>query len=84
MKFQLKKQASNRVRTTFHILDSSGNIHRSANIPNSEVFDFLPHWQGPVVGDSPDQPSPKQSLAVAFMKHRKPFQQEAILGHSLF
>jgi hypothetical protein len=79
MKFRLKQIEAGKLLTKFHILDSSGNVHGSANIPNAEVFDFLRHWQGAVVGEVPEQPSPKQSLALAFMKHRKPFRQEAIL-----
>ena len=47
MTFRLEKKSAGRVLTTFHIMNSAGDIVGSANIPNAEADNFAKHWRGP-------------------------------------
>ena len=81
MRFQLKERKRNALNVTYHVLDEQDSICGSICVKLKEAESLLRHWQEPV-GDSPQSKpsfSPKQSLAAAFMKHRKPFLQGAIL-----
>jgi hypothetical protein len=46
-KFELVKKATNKLRTTFHVLGAGGDIVGSINVAPSEEADLLRHWNGP-------------------------------------
>jgi hypothetical protein len=79
MQFKLIQKAQNGVKTIFHVLNESGDVCGSINVKTGrEVDDLLACWNGGKDVSSVKQ-SPANALAAAFMKHRKPFRQEAIL-----
>jgi hypothetical protein len=79
MKFRLFEKSRNKVKTTFVVVNQAGDICGSVNVSNESAGDLLRCCQGPV-GDSPQsRSSSPNALAAAFMKHRKPFLQGAIL-----
>jgi hypothetical protein len=61
------------------VLDGGDSIIGSINVKLEEADDLLRHWQGPADWPQPRPQSPVNALAAAFMKHRKPFLQGAIL-----
>ena len=75
--FKLIKKASNRSRSTFHVIDSAGSICGSINVANDQAADLVRCWSGATT-NSPKQ-SPKNALAAAFMKARRPTSKAAIL-----
>ena len=81
MRFRLTKKSTGQILTTFHVLDSAGDICGSINVPNEQANDLLRCWQGQVVGDSPHGTSPVNALAAAFLKNRNraPLSKAAIL-----
>jgi hypothetical protein len=45
-KFRLTKKSENKVRVTFHILDQTGDVCSSVNMPPEDVPSFLQCWGG--------------------------------------
>jgi hypothetical protein len=79
MTFKLERKASNRLQTTFHVINGKGDICGSINVKNSEVSDLLRCWTGTAPAKDPPQQSPKNALAAAFLKARKPGSKQAVL-----
>jgi hypothetical protein len=79
MTFKLEKKTSNRLQTTFHVLNGKGDICGSINIKNSEVSDLLRCWVGTALVKDSSKQSPQSALAQAFLRNRKPGSKAAIL-----
>jgi hypothetical protein len=86
MSFRLTKKSTGKVLTTFHVLNSAGDICGSINCRNGkEADDLLRCWSGDK-DSSPNlaskQDSPQTTLAQAFLANRRPFSQAVILRGS--
>ena len=46
MKYRLVEKSSNQLKTTFHVLNSSGDVVGSINVPPNQVADLLKCWGG--------------------------------------
>jgi hypothetical protein len=68
MNYKLVKKATNKVKTTFQVLDSSGDIVGSINVKPSEEQDLLRHWNRPTV-------QPKALAAVGSSSNTDPIVQ---------
>jgi hypothetical protein len=71
MNFRLTKKfsSSNSVRSTFHVLNSAGDIVGSINVAPSEEADLLKHWAGPTAAGPSAAPKAKShTLLDAFRK----------------
>ena len=78
MTFRLLKKSATAALAKFHILNATGDIVGSVNVPPAQVDDLLRCWVGTAPAkDSPQ--SPKSALAAEFMKARKPTSKVAIL-----
>ena len=71
--FKLEKKSTGKMLTNFRVLDQSGSVYGSVNIPNEAVSDFLRCWSGsaPAAANAGKQPSAASALAAAF-KRAKP------------
>ncbi|MGA7393057.1 MAG: hypothetical protein WBL40_16045 [Terrimicrobiaceae bacterium] len=69
----MSKKSRGKVLTNFRVLDQSGSVYGSVNIPNEAVGDFLAHWKGsaPAAANAGKQQSAASALAAAF-KRAKP------------
>jgi hypothetical protein len=80
MTFRLEKKATNRLQTTFHVINGKGDICGSIDVKNSEVGDLLRCWAGSTPAkDSPKQSPSSKALAASFMKARRPGSRAPIL-----
>jgi hypothetical protein len=66
-KFRLIQKASNQAKTTFHIINSSGDVVGSVNVPPKEVSDLLRCWNGQREGSAKQQAS-QNPIAAAMLK----------------
>ena len=73
MTFRLEKKTSNRLQTTFRVVNSRNETCGTINVKNSEVSDLLRCWVGtaPAATGSKQQQSAASALAEAF-KRAKP------------
>ena len=79
MTFRLEKKTSNRLQTTFHVINGKGDLCGSINVKNSEVDDLLRCWTGTAPAKDSSKQSPRSALAAAFLEARKPTSKAAIL-----
>ena len=77
--FKLTQKASNRSRTTFHVIDSAGAVCGSINVANNQAADLLRCWTGTAPAKDSSKQSPRAALAAAFLKGRKPSSKASIL-----
>jgi hypothetical protein len=83
MSFRLTKKSTGKVLTTFHVLNSAGDICGSINVRNGkETEELIRCWSGdkdssPNLKSTKD--SPQSTLAQAFLANRTPFSKAAIL-----
>ena len=70
--FKLEQKSRGKVLTNFRVLDQSGSVYGSVNIPNEAVGDSA-HWKGsaPAAANAGKQQSAASALAAAF-KRAKP------------
>jgi hypothetical protein len=46
MTYKVINKATNKLKTTFHVLDATGDIVGSINVAPSQEGDLLKHWNG--------------------------------------
>jgi hypothetical protein len=84
MRFTLSKRSSNRVRSTFHVLNSAGDVVGSINVAPSEEADLLRHWAGPTVQPQASAAVSRSSgdtnaFVAALMRNKTPMSRVALL-----
>ena len=79
MTFKLVKKSATAALTKFQILNAAGDIVGSVNVPPNQVSDLLRCWTGTAPAKDSPQQSPRNALAAASLKARKPTSKQAIL-----
>ena len=65
--FRLEEKSRGKVLTCFRVLDQSGSVYGSVNIPNEATADFLAHWKGAApVATAAKQPSAARRVERSF------------------
>ena len=81
--FRLEEKSRGKVLTCFRVLDQSGSVYGSVNIPNEATADFLAQWWGAPAVAAAKQPSAAAALSAAFRRSKQPrLSKQAILRGS--
>ena len=76
--YTLVQKSANQLKATFHIVNASGDIVGSVNVPPNHVSHLLRHWNGPTDGGEHQRqlsqllPGQKFQTANATLRNRPP------------
>jgi hypothetical protein len=79
MNFKLLKKATNKLRTSFHVVNSAGDIVGSINVAPSEEADLLRHWAGSCIQPQASAAASKDPMIAALLRNRTPMSRAAVL-----